>query len=322
MLVLLSFFLIFVICFVLYKTSSIFIASIKSIAEYGVIGKFALAGIFAGIMTSIPELFVSISAALEKEPVVAVGNALGSNIADIALVVPLIIILSGKAINVKKEDFNLRTVFLVLASSILPFLLALDGSISRVDGLFLITMFFIYSIYIFQSKPRLNLRIKSFIKKIEYKFNHTRILEPFLIMIVSTLILIISSDTLIRVGNFLSSAMHINVFLIGVFLLGLGTSLPELFVGMSSLQEGEDTIVFGDILGSLITNANLAIGIAALLRPINFSNFNEYWISILALFLSFLIFTIFSFTKRKLEKWEAYILLSFYLLFIVMETLI
>ena len=322
MLVLLSFFLIFVICFVLYKTSSIFIASIKSIAEYGVIGKFALAGIFAGIMTSIPELFVSISAALEKEPVVAVGNALGSNIADIALVVPLIIILSGKAINVKKEDFNLRTVFLVLASSILPFLLALDGSISRVDVLFLITMFFIYSIYIFQSKPRLNLRIKSFIKKIEYKFNHTRILEPFLIMIVSTLILIISSDTLIRVGNFLSSAMHINVFLIGVFLLGLGTSLPELFVGMSSLQEGEDTIVFGDILGSLITNANLAIGIAALLRPINFSNFNEYWISILALFLSFLIFTIFSFTKRKLEKWEAYILLSFYLLFIVMETLI
>jgi len=94
--ILLAIFLVFFFCFILYKTSEVLINSLKSVADDSILSKFLLASIFGGVATSLPELFIGISSAIDKKPEIAIGNALGSNIVDLALVVPLVILISGR----------------------------------------------------------------------------------------------------------------------------------------------------------------------------------------------------------------------------------
>ena len=310
---------VFVLCFILYKASEVFIHSIKALSDDGFLSKFFLASIFGGIATSIPEIFIGIASSLEKKPEIAIGNALGSNIADLSLVLPLAVLLLNQAININKEEISLKNAFLLLSSSFLPFLLAIDGSLSRVDGLFLIGMFFIYTFYIFQKRPSGIFGLFSFLKKISHEFHRKLIGKEFLSLLISLFTLIFTSDLLVRTTLFLSQALQIKIFLLSLFLIAVGTSLPELFVALQALRKHENAILFGDIFGSLVTNANLVVGLAGFIHPINFASLSTYTLSIIILFLSFILFTLFSFTKRKLEVWEAIVLLSLYVIFFILE---
>lgn len=322
MTVLLAIISVFLLCFILYKAAKLFIDSIRIIADDGLLSKFLLASIFGGVATSVPEIFVGISAALEKKPTVALGNALGSNIADLALVVPLVVLISGSALKVGKEEFSVKNIFLILASSLLPFLLAVDGGISRIDGLFLTTMFFVYIIYLFQKRPRrLSFGIFSFLRKFNHQLRKKDVRRAFGLLFLSLLILIIASDLLVKIAVFLSWMLQMRIFLVSIFLLALGTSLPELFVSIGAVKSKDEAILFGDIFGSLITNANLVIGISALINPLSLTNFSQYTVSILALFFSFVLFIVFSYTKSKIEKWESLVMISVYLIFFLLETM-
>ncbi len=309
--------------FILYISSHFLVDAVKKIGRKSSLEKLFLGVIFAGVATSIPELFIAISASFDKEPQIAVGNALGSNIADLALILPLIVFITGKSINTHKGKLDLRTTFLLFTSSLFPFLLATDGTISRIEGLFLIAVFFIYTFYIFQNKlDGLSREIKTFFKKVKDGISHPYSFNSFATLILALIALVLSSEALIRATTFISLKLQINIFFLGVFLIAAGTSIPELFVGVSSIKENENSILFGDIFGSLITNANLIIGIAALISPITFSDFSEYFVSVFFLFLTFSLFILFAHTKNKIEKWEATILLASYFLFIILETMI
>lgn len=204
-------------------------------------------------------------------------------------------------------------------TSFAPFLLAVDGVISRVDGLFLLGMFFIYTFYIFQKRPSGVFSLFSFLRKVYHQLHKKDTKNSLLALVFSILILLLASDFLVKTALFLSLRLNIRVFLLSMFLIAVGTSLPEFFVALQALRKNDVSILFGDIFGSLVTNANLVVGIAGVVSPIVFANLYFYTLSIIVLFLSFILFAIFSFTKSKIEHWEALVLLFLYIIFFIFE---
>lgn len=313
-------FLLFSVGIVVYKASEVLISSIKSLSKDGLLGKFFLASLFAGIATSLPEVFVALSASYEGYPSLSIGNALGSNIVNLGFVVPLAIFLAGKGIDVKKESFNLRNILLVLSATVFPFMLVLDRVLSFYDGLFLIAMFFIYVFYIFEKKEGHG--FLSILGRIKKTFLHPDFWKGMVGIIASLLILVLGSDIMVKLTLSIGEELNITPFLSGLVFVALATSLPELFVATSAIAKGESTIFFGDILGSLVTNANLVIALSTLAKPVVFLDLSDYAISTVFLFIIMALFYVFALTKRRIEKWEAVVLLACYVLFLILEKII
>lgn len=321
MLVLLNIVIILLLCFVMYKASEWLVEGIKVVADGGLLGKFLLASIFAGIATSVPEIFVAITAAIEGSPNIGFGNAIGSNIANLGLVFALGILLSPHLFRVHRQDFSLKTIFLLLTSCLFPFLLALDGSLSRIDGVFLIVLFILYSVFIFNKKDNTQKPgFFNFLYRLEHFLQKGEVKRSLLHIVVALSLLLISSHFMVKSAVFLSKALNIRPFLIAVFVLAPGTSLPELFVAIASIRKREISVLYGDLFGSMITNANLVIGISSVITPYYLQVFPEYLLSLLGLLVIFLLFVFFSLSKNRFEKWEALVLFAFYLLFFVAES--
>ena len=292
------------------------------LADGGVLGKFLLASIFAGIATSVPEIFVAVTAALEGSPNIGFGNAIGSNIANLGLVFALGVLLSPHLFRVHRQDFSLRTIFLLLTSCLFPFLLALDGSLSRVDGAFLMALFLLYSLFIFNKQADTHKPgFFNFLYRLEHFLQKGEVKRQLLHVVLALTVLMISSHFMVKSAVFLSTVLNIRPFLIAVFVLAPGTSLPELFVAIASIKKREIDVLYGDLFGSMITNANLVIGLSSVITPYYLKVFPEYLLSLLGLLIIFVLFVVFSLSKNRFEKWEALVLLGVYLLFFVSEAL-
>jgi cation:H+ antiporter len=107
--------------------------------------------------------------------------------------------------------------------------------------------------------------------------------------------------------------------LVGLFLVAIGTSLPELAFELKAIREKEPGMVFGDLLGSVVANGTLIIGITSLISPIKIQAFNEYLLATAAFVVIFGVFYLFIRTKKKLERWEGAVLLGAYVIFILLE---
>ncbi|MCR4329404.1 MAG: sodium:calcium antiporter [Candidatus Roizmanbacteria bacterium] len=308
--------------FILYKSSDYLVKAIHDLSGRTIFSVFFLASIFTGVATSIPELFVGIISAVEKNSEFGFGNAIGSNIANIALIMPIAILVSGMVLNIRKAHFSRQTILILLSASLFPFLLGADGIISRFDGFFLLFLFFVYAVYIFNKRPTGVYGFRNVLSRIVMSFEDKNILKATIIAVGSTILMICAAHFLLKSSLLLAQLLGIQPFLVALFIVAPGTSLPELFVAMVAIRRKEIDVLYGDIYGSLVANANLVVGLTALIRPIRISIFSHYSLSIAALIITFSLFFIFSFTKRRFEKWEAVVLLGIYILFFLAETYI
>ncbi|OGK64806.1 hypothetical protein A2313_00285 [Candidatus Roizmanbacteria bacterium RIFOXYB2_FULL_41_10] len=322
MLIFLNVIVILMLCFVMYKASEWLIQSIKAIADDGILSKFFLASIFAGAFCALPELFIGITSSLEGVPNIAFGNSIGSSISNLGLIFPMAILLTTSKLIVHKEDFSLNTIFFLLTASLFPFLLILDGHLSRIDGLFLIFLFATYSLYLFNKRPKQQQGLRSFFVRLEKSFRKGHIKQALLTLFLAVVVLVVSSHFLLKSAIFLAESLSVRPFLIAVFILAPGTSFPELFVSLNSIRKREFNVLYGDIFGSLIANANLIIGTTGLIADYRIEIFPEYLLSLVALVGMFALFILFSQSRKRFDRWEAVVLLGAYFLFFLAETFI
>jgi len=308
--------------FILYKASDYLVGAIHDLSGKTIFSVFFLASIFTGVATSIPELFVGITSAVEKNSEFGFGNAIGSNIANIALIMPIAILVSGMVLNIKRAHFSRQTILILLTASLFPFLLGADGTLSRIDGIFLLFLFFVYAIYIFNKRPSGVYGFRNVLARIVTSIEDKNIARAAIVAIGSTILMMFAAHFLLKSSLLLAHLLGIQPFLVALFIVAPGTSLPELFVAMVAIRKKEIDVLYGDIYGSLVANANLVVGLTALASPIRISVFSHYSLSIAALIITFSLFFIFSFTKRRFEKWEAIVLLGIYILFFLAETFI
>ena len=301
----------------LIKATDILVINLRSLAKRTKLGRFAITAIILALATSLPELFVGITAAYEGLPNLALGNVIGSNIADLTLVVGGAALIGG-TLKVKGGFVRGDLIYAFLAG-LAPIVLLLDRSLSRLDGLILLLLYGFYNIWVL-SKRRHHLAKREVeggvVHQILRRLNHRDAGKEMGWIFLGIALLLFSADMLVRMARQIGLIFNIPLLLVGLFLVAIGTSLPELAFETKSLKEGESKMFFGDLLGSIVANGTLVIGLTALIRPIVVGAFEEYLLATVAYIVVFLIFYFFIRTKHKLERWEGAFLIGFYLAFL------
>jgi cation:H+ antiporter len=220
--------------------------------------------ILLSIATSLPELSVSTVASLAGEGGLSVGNVLGSNIANLTIILGLAILLSRKEIPLKGQSQKELVQFLFI-SSIIPLFIVQRGSLGPVLGFVLLILFVYFAVTVSRKTETTTFNGTPQQQKEE---NIAIVGIKFLVGVV--LIIILSKfavDSSVDIADFIGLPRAI----IGATVIGLGTSLPELATTIQALKQGHVNMALGNLLGSCITNITLILGVSSLLSfsPVN-----------------------------------------------------
>jgi cation:H+ antiporter len=214
--------------------------------------------------TSAPEVLVSIVAAFRGETDLAVGNAIGSNIANIGLVLGTVALI--RPIELTSATLR-REMPALLAVTLLTVSLFLDTLLSRVDGLVLLTGLIIVMIWL----TRLGFRSSaSDPMSVEYEAEiplHVNMRMAIFWFVIGLAALLVGAELLVDAAINIAHALGVTELVIGIVLVALATSLPELAVTMVSALKGEYGLALGTIVGSNIFNLLAVIGVAAVIEP-------------------------------------------------------
>lgn len=308
--------------FFLLKATQLLIQSLNSLARTTKVGAFALAGIFSAVATSLPELVVAISSSVAGASAVALGVALGSNLLDITIVIGIVAVFGGGLGVV--ADFvrkDMAKAFMVL---LLPFALLLDGRLSRSDGLILLVTFVFYHYTVFRAQAKyshdLTPKPWRWLGHWLHLFSRRQTQHQVGWLALGAVMLIFSADIMVQSGLRLAGLWGIAPLFFGLLLVPLGTCLPELSFELRAIRSGKVGLVFGDLLGSLVANLTLIVGIAALLNPIQITGFYQPVLTAFSMFLAaFLLLWYFIQTKYKLSRWEGAVMLGVYAIFSVLQ---
>ena len=214
-----------------------------------------------GFGTSAPEMLVSGLAAYDGHPELSIGNAFGSNIFNIGLVLAITAIIYP--IKVEKSVLKKEWVFLFLSSLFAGFLL-MDGFLSFLDGLILITLLFVFLFYVFNESKKGN---SNDLEVTDDSTNNQNKDRTWLLLLVSLIILVSSAKLVVWGGTNLALAFGVSDLIIGLTIVALGTSLPELAVAISSALKRQHQMIIGNIIGSNLFNTLGVLAIPGLILP-------------------------------------------------------
>jgi cation:H+ antiporter len=216
--------------------------------------------------TSAPEIFVAIASSLEGEPALAVGNAIGSNIANIGLVlgVTALFVPLPFRVDILHQDIPIL-IFVTFCAGVTIF----DLHLGRWDGLLLIAglVMFLYRLLTEQSQAG-PLEVSADLAEIQ-QIPDLPIQRAVLITIASLAFLLISSEVLVWAATHIALQIGVSELVIGLTVIAIGTSLPELVVCITSATKGQTDLAIGNIVGSNIFNILAVLAVPCLLYPVD-----------------------------------------------------
>lgn len=308
--------------FFLIKSADLVVLSLKGISARTHARTYAVSAIVLALGTSFPEMFVGITSAFEQHPEIALGVVVGSNIANISLVTGIAGLSAGKIII--RGKFLTRDVWIALIAGLAPLILISDGTLSRGDGAMLMFMYGAYASSFFRGRFEevgKAQEVDQVVNKFARKFNNIkRGMKRDLVRLgIGLALMLVSADVIVRIAKAFALSAGLPVFVVGLVVLAIGTSLPELVFSFRSLKNHESGMFFGNILGSTIANSTLVIGITALIHPIVVTGDGAYGLAAITFVFMSLLFWFFSRTKSQIDWWESGILLVAYSVFVFLE---
>ena len=191
--------------------------------------------------TSIPEIFVSVSSIINDAPALALGNSIGSNISNIAIIYGLSLFwLASKTLNI-----SLRNIFILILSVLIAGWALYDLTISVADSVVFIALFVLFVLNLFREKPD---------EVPENTHKDESFTKVSLLILLSLILLAVGSELTVRGGVDLAIGLGIPDAVIGLTMIAIGTSLPELAASVSALRRSKGNMVVGNIVGSNILN--------------------------------------------------------------------
>ena len=279
--------------------------------------KFNISKLVAGMTivsfaTSSPELFVSIEAIVNKSSDIVFGNIIGSNIANIALVLGCTALFFN--INVSDKTLKIDFPFLFFATFSVGYILYFLGKITFFTGLILLMILTAYLFYIISSSRN----EKNSIVDQEEKDDKSTYLNCFTYLILGIVLLKYGADFLVSSAIDIATLLNIEERIIAVTVVAIGTSVPELATSIVAALKKEVDLAVGNIVGSNIFNLLAVLGITALYKEIEIMNNDILSIDYLFMFFITGIFGVFMYTfdKGKINKLKGGILLLIYFSFI------
>jgi cation:H+ antiporter len=275
--------------------------------------------------TSAPELVVNIISSLNKysaaDPsiinkynAIAIGNIVGSNLFNLMFILGLSGLIFPLTVQVKTIW---KEIPLSLLAALMILLLANDrlfyrdiNRIGIIDGIILLVFFFVFIYYIFR-----NARAEEKLPELNYKTQKPQV--TILLIIISLAALVVGSEIVVNKAIIIAEMLGISEKFIGLTIVAAGTSLPELATSAVAAFRKNSDIAIGNVIGSNIFNIYFILGVSAVIYPLNYNiRFNLDFI-ILSVATGLLFGTMFSGRKYKLDRWEAALLLSGYLVYII-----
>ena len=281
--------------------------------------EFVVAFIVIAFASSLPNLFVGISSALQKIPELSFGDVAGNNLVALTIAVALATFFAKGGIPANSRA-NQTTAIFTMVSAVLPLILVLDNNLSRIDGLILIGFFIFYLIWLFSKKERFT-KVYNGHKVHPFKdFNN--FLKDLLKVFLGIIFLIISSQGIVKSAQFFASTFSMSLISIGILVTGAGSALPEIYFAVASAKKGETWLILGDLMGAVIIPSTLVLGIVALICPFQISDFSPFLVARVFLVISALLFYFSVRSGHRISKKEAFILLLIYVAFLIVENLI
>ncbi|MDO8560630.1 MAG: sodium:calcium antiporter [bacterium] len=246
----------------LVRTSGWMVSLLTWIARYLKMSEYTAAFILMAAATSIPELFVGINSALTGFPVLSFGNILGANILNVTLVLGVAAIF--RAITLEDERIIHGASF-IFTLTFTPLIMLLDGVLSRIDGALLILVFFAYLRYLFVISHNLGQAINNIEQTVS---TFGEFVKKIFLFIGGVVILLIASRIVVFAAEALAVRFGISAFLVGLVVISLGTTLPELTFSIRSTLSRKGAMSFGNAIGSVVFNLLFILGVVAVIQPI------------------------------------------------------
>jgi cation:H+ antiporter len=234
----------------------------ERIALHFKISHFVIGATLIAFGTSLPEMAASMMASAQGKSDMAVANVVGSVIFNISLVLGLTFAIS-KSMNPKRNLFALDSAW-VIVPLVVFFVMIQDGVIGRVDGALYILLMVSYLIFLFTSaKDDLTDELDEDLLKEKFNWPKT-----ILLLAIGFTFTIGGANFVIESGTNIARNFGVSEWLIGIFLISFGTSLPELVVSLVAVKKGNAEMSIGNIIGSNVANFSMVLGAASLVNPL------------------------------------------------------
>jgi len=232
----------------------------ERIALHYNISHFVIGATLVAFGTSLPEMAASMMASSQGKSDMAVANVVGSVIFNITLVLGVVFFISTKMVP-NRDLFSLDSAWIIVPL-VLFFVMVQDGVISRVDGSLYLLLMVAYLLFLFtNSREDLEGDIDESLTKEKFKWGKTIVL--FSIGFVLT---IGGANFVVESGTAIARTFGVSEWIIGIFLIALGTSLPELVVSLVAIKKGNAEMSIGNIIGSNVANFSMVLGAASLIN--------------------------------------------------------
>lgn len=298
--------------------------SVKRLLARSRYRKMVLTVMLISLVAVLPELFIAVASVMEGVPVVSLGNVMGINILNVSLVIGGATLIGGGIPVV--GDFVRWEMVSALLAGIVPVILLMDGKLSRADGVILMV---IYGVYVWKTLSMKKRKVALSKGKAEYswvgrlKEQHQEHWEKLAVRIFWGLVfLFICSLGMVRLSIGVANEMRVPVLVISFVLVAIGTSLPEVLLEAVAAKRGEVALVLEDVLGMIVANSTLVLGIVALLSPIADVFVPRVVLASVGFIALFGLFWLFASSKKKLKRGEGLALIGVYLIFLGLELLL
>ncbi len=290
--------------------SGVVVRAVERLSRTLRVSSFMVSFLILGFFTSISELSVGVNSILANDPEIYVGNLIGASIVLFMLLIPILAVI-GRSIHITPEfqGFNLPASLVVIA---LPVVLALDGSIGKIDAVISLVLFGLLLISIQAKKGILN-NLKRFNEKEEIRLG-----KELLQILFGIAVIFIASRFAVEQTLYFSDVLGVSPFLISLLVIAIGTNIPELSLAVRSIFMRNHQVAFGDYVGSAAFNTFLLGALTLFHGKTVFLN-NSYVVSLLFLVVGLLTFYHFARTKNTISRLEGLVLLILYAAFLFTE---
>ena len=238
------------------------IVEAERIALHFNISSFVIGATLIAVGTSLPEMAASIAASLDGKPEIAIANVIGSNILNITLVLATVFLIATK-IN-PSRDFFAKDSTWALVPVLVFILMILDGVISRFDASLLLLLMGAYLVFLLQDAKIIP---EEDLEDLDIgTFSWTKTIP---ILLGGFILVIIGAHFTVESASEIAKSFGISEWIIGIIMISLGTSLPELVVSISAAVKGKVDMAIGNIIGSNMANTTVVLGAAAFVNPMS-----------------------------------------------------
>ena len=262
--------------------------------------------------TSAPELIVSLNATIMGYSDFALGNVLGSNIANLGLVLGIVVVIYP--ITIKRRFYYTDFPLLIFSTAVFYLFIASNSEISRIEGIIMLGVIFLILFYLFYyQKPDTSSLDK------DLSLGKQNISKSFFLLIISAAILWLGAETLIKSSISVANKFNVSERIISITMVAIGTSIPELAASVAASLKKHNDLAIGNLIGSNIFNLLVVIGITSTINPItgiDFDIISKDMIWVVAF--SFILLPLAYLHKRnKLNRMKGILLLAMYIAFII-----